>query len=100
MKRTNDLISRAAAIRAAVISVRDYYNNIDIERDICIEEGLDEVLAVDAIPVKWLKRQRENELMLFWEDGWGRGNEETFDAINDVLEMWEKRKEKINGKAD
>ena len=47
----DDLISRAAATRAAVISVRDYLGNIDSERDICIEEGLYEVPAVDAVPV-------------------------------------------------
>lgn len=53
----NDLISRAAATRAAVISVRDYLGNIDSERDICIEEGLYEVPAVDAVPVvhaRWI----------------------------------------------
>ena len=46
-----DLISRAAATRAAVISVRNYLGNIDSERDIHIEEGLYEVPAVDAVPV-------------------------------------------------
>ena len=46
-----NLISRAAATRAAVISVRDYLGNIDSERDIHMEEGLYEVPAVDAVPV-------------------------------------------------
>lgn len=51
MNNPNDLISRAAATRAAVISVRDYLGNIDSERDIHIEEGLGELPAVDAVPV-------------------------------------------------
>ena len=57
MNNTNDLISRAAATRAAVISVRDYLGNIDSERDVHIEEGLHEVPAVDAIPVAWLREK-------------------------------------------
>ena len=58
MNNTNDLISRAAATRAAVISVRDYLGNIDSERDIHIEEGLHEVPTVDAVSVVRCKNCR------------------------------------------
>ena len=59
-----DLISREAATRAAVISVRDYLGNIDSERDIHIEEGLYEVPAVEAVPVvhaRWLYKERHRK---------------------------------------
>ena len=66
MNNTNDLISRAAATRAAVISVRDYLGNIDSERDIHIEEGLHEVPTVDAAPIvhgRWVYEHGDPDML-------------------------------------
>lgn len=54
MMKKDDLISRAAAVRALASSNGDYLDAL---------ERLEKIPAVDAVPVEWLRSVHENWLL-------------------------------------
>ena len=79
MNNLNDLISRAAAIKAFAGKPPEYYST----EYIC--DVLNELPTIAAIPVEWLQKKRK-----YASEG------DSLDVgIAEVLDMWEKKQEAV-----
>ena len=80
----DDLISRAAAIEAAIDGTDDWDGGYNPERERCIREHMAKVPAVDAVPVEWLKAHKTE-----YYDDWGHEPV----TVERALYMWQKEQE-------
>lgn len=60
-------------------------------------EILDDMPAVDAVPVEWLNKKRDSETLALFSNIYGRGDKDIVHSIHKVLELWRKEHEEQNG---
>ena len=58
-----DMISRAAAIECAIDAIDDWDGGWNPNRETVIRKYFEELPAVDAIPVDWLRKKMQKPLM-------------------------------------
>ena len=81
----DDLISRAAAIEAAIDGADDWDGGYNSERERYIREHMAKVPAVDAVPVEWLRDKMR---------GYASALKSTeLKALVTVMQMWQKEQE-------
>ena len=98
-----DLISREAAIEYLMTNMgwhdEDGYEVDDAdEKRAIITDLVNGIPAVDAIPVDWLEKKRENLILaaMVHSTVYGDNSIELCHAVNVVLNMWQKEQETRN----
>lgn len=85
----DDLISRAAAIEAALDGADEWDGGCNPSREEYIREHMAKVPAVDAVPVDWMKRIQDKcvadviQVPMYVAIGW-------------LIDMWQKEQEAHN----